>query len=48
MIQRKDEQFPNDNRFILDFNVKDNPEGPYLTVSSAPINPVRNNTNVTS
>ncbi len=48
MIQRKDEQFPNDNRFILDFNVKDNPEGPYLTVSSAPINPVHNNNNVTS
>ena len=48
MIQRKDEQFPNDNRFILDFNVKDNPEGPYLTVSSAPINPVHSNNNVAS
>jgi hypothetical protein len=38
MIQRKDELFLNDNRFILDFNVKDSPDGPHLTVSSAPIN----------
>jgi len=38
IIQRKDELFPEDNRFILDFNVKDSPEGPHLTVSSAPIN----------
>ena len=38
MIQRKDELFPEDNRFILDFNVKDSPEGPHLTVSSAPVN----------
>jgi len=41
MIQRKDELFPNDNRLILEFNVKDSPEGPHLTVSSAPINPER-------
>ena len=39
MIQRKDELFPNDNRLILEFNVKDSPEGPHLSVSSAPINP---------
>lgn len=38
MIQRKDELFPEDNRFILDFNVKDSQEGPHLTVSSAPVN----------
>ncbi|MEI6270069.1 MAG: hypothetical protein WCP01_14415 [Methylococcaceae bacterium] len=38
IIQRKDELFPEDNRFILDFNVKDSPEGPQLTVSSAPVN----------
>jgi hypothetical protein len=41
MIQRKDELYPNDNRLILEFNVKDSPEGPHLTVSSAPINPDR-------
>ena len=35
MIQRKDELFPNDDRIVVNFNVKDNPEGPYLTVSSA-------------
>ena len=38
MIQRKDELFPTDNRLILDFNVTDSPEGPHLTVSSAPVN----------
>ena len=43
MIQRKDELFPDDNRLILEFNVKDSPEGPHLTVSSAPINPDRKN-----
>ena len=43
MIQRKDDLFPNDNRLILEFNVKDSPEGPHLTVSSAPINPDRIN-----
>jgi len=43
MIQRKDELFPNDNRFIMDFNVKDSQKGPHLTVSSAPINSERNN-----
>ena len=37
MIQRKDELFPEDNRFILDFNVTDSPEGPHLSVSSAPV-----------
>jgi phage gp29-like protein len=35
MIQRKDELFPNDDRIVINYNVKDNPEGPYLTVSSA-------------
>jgi len=35
MIQRKEELFPNDDRIVVNFNVKDNPEGPYLTVSSA-------------
>ncbi|MDD1618783.1 MAG: hypothetical protein LUQ52_04580 [Methylococcaceae bacterium] len=35
MIQRKDELFPNDDRIVVNYNVKDNPEGPYLTVSSA-------------
>ena len=35
MIQRKDDLFPNDNRIVVNYNVKDNPEGPYLTVSSA-------------
>jgi hypothetical protein len=44
MIQRKDELFPIDNRLILEFNVKDSPEGPHLSVSSVPINPDRNNT----
>ncbi len=39
MIQRKDELFPNDIRLVLNYNVKDSPEGPHLTVSSAPINP---------
>jgi hypothetical protein len=34
MIQRKDELFPNDDRIIVNYNVKDNPEGPYLMVSS--------------
>jgi hypothetical protein len=34
MIQRKDELFPNDDRIVVNYNVKDNPEGPYLTVSS--------------
>jgi hypothetical protein len=48
MIQRKDELFPTDNRLIIDFNVKDSPEGPHLTVSSAPLNPARNNTNIIS
>jgi hypothetical protein len=48
MIQRKDELFPNDNRFVMEFNVKDSPEGPHLTVSSAPINPDRNNTDIAS
>jgi hypothetical protein len=43
MVQRKDELFPNDYRFVMDFNVKDSPEGPHLTVSSAPINPERTN-----
>jgi len=43
MIERKDELFPNDNRLIINFKVKDSPEGPHLTVSSAPINPERNN-----
>ena len=44
MIQRKDELFPIDNRLILEFKVKDSPEGPHLSVSSVPINPERNNT----
>ena len=35
MIQRKDELFPNDDRIIMNFNVEDKPEGPYLTVASA-------------
>ena len=35
MIQRKDELFPNDDRIVVNYNLKDNPEGPYLTVSSA-------------
>jgi hypothetical protein len=35
MIQRKDELFLNDNRLVLNYNVKDSPEGPYLTMSSA-------------
>jgi phage gp29-like protein len=35
MIQRKEELFPNDDRIIMNFNIKDNPEGPYLTVASA-------------
>jgi len=35
MIQRKDELFPNDDRIVVNYKVKDNPEGPYLTVSSA-------------
>ena len=48
MIQRKEELFPNDNRLILNYNVKDSPEGPHLTVSSAPINPERNNINIAS
>jgi len=43
MIQRKDELFPNDNRLVLNYNVKDRPEGPHLTVSYAPINPERIN-----
>ena len=43
MIQRKEELYPNDNRLILEFNVKDSPEGPHLTVSSAPINTDRIN-----
>ena len=43
MIERKDELLPNDNRLIIDFKVKDSPEGTHLTVSSAPINPERNN-----
>jgi len=48
MIQRKDELFPNDDRIVMNYNVKDNPEGTHLTVSSAPINPERNNTNIAS
>ena len=44
MIQRKDELFPNDNRLVINFNVKDSPEGPHLTVSSAPLNPESKNT----
>jgi hypothetical protein len=43
MIQRKDELFPNDNRIVLNYSVKDGPEGPTLTVSSAPIKPESNN-----
>lgn len=38
MIQRKDELFPDDIRLVLNYEVKDSPEGPHLTVSSAPIN----------
>ena len=45
MIQRKDELFPNDNRLVLNYSVKDSPEGPHLTVSSAPIDPERNSAN---
>lgn len=41
MIQRKDELFPYDTRLVLNYDVKDSPEGPHLTVSSAPINPER-------
>jgi hypothetical protein len=41
MIQRKEELFPNDSRLVLNYNVKGSPEGPHLTVSSAPINPER-------
>jgi hypothetical protein len=37
LIQRKDELFPDDKRLIVNFNVKDSPKGPQLTVSSAPI-----------
>ncbi len=37
LIQRKDELFPDDKRLIVNFNVKDSPTGPHLTVSSAPI-----------
>jgi hypothetical protein len=48
MIQRKDELFPNDNRLVLNYNVKDRPEGPHLTVSSAPINHDRINTAIAS
>jgi hypothetical protein len=48
MIQRKEELFPNDQRLIMDFNVKDSPEGPHLTVASAPINPKGNNLNIAS
>ncbi len=47
MIQRKDELFPNDIRIVLNYNVKDSPEGPHLTVSSAPINPERIDTTIT-
>jgi hypothetical protein len=36
LIQRKDELFPNDKRLIVNFNVKDSPKGPHLSVSSAP------------
>ena len=43
MIQRKDELFPNDNRLVLNYCVKDSPEGPHLTVSSAPVKPERKN-----
>jgi hypothetical protein len=48
MIQRKDELFPNDSRLVLNYNVKDSPKGPHLTVSSAPIIPERNNTDIAS
>jgi hypothetical protein len=41
MIQRKEDLFPNDNRLVLNYNVKDSAEGPHLTVSSAPINTQR-------
>lgn len=47
-IQRKDELFPKDNRLVLDFKVKDSPEGAHLTVSSAPLNPERDNTTIAS
>jgi hypothetical protein len=40
MIQRKDNLFPKDNRLVLNYNVKDSPEGPHLTVSSSPLNPL--------
>ena len=42
MIQRKDELFPNDIRLVLNYDVKDSPEGPHLAVSSAPINDEHN------
>jgi len=48
MIQRKDELFPKDNRLVIDFKVKDSPEGPHLTVSSAPLNPERDNATIAS
>ena len=48
MIQRKDELFPNDNRLVLNYNVKDSLEDPHLTVSSVPINPECNNTDIAS
>ena len=47
MIQRKDELFPNDIRLVLNYDVKDSPEGPHLTVSSAPINPEYVDTTIT-
>jgi hypothetical protein len=37
MIQRKDELFPDDIRLVLNYEVNNRPEGPHLTVSSAPI-----------
>jgi hypothetical protein len=37
LIQRKDELFPDDKRLIVNFNVKDSPKGPHLTVTSTPI-----------
>ena len=48
MIQRKDELFPDDDRIVVNYKVKDNPEGPHLTVTFAPINPDRNSTNIAS
>ena len=47
MIQRKDNLFPKDNRLVINYNVKDSPEGPHLSVSSAPISPERINTAIT-